>query len=288
MKSDKTKLIQIIKKYLPNFTWNSVKYIGSGYDHDVLVFDNETVFRFPKNNYSKKLLKDEIALLKIISNKTSVATPNYKYLAKDCRFAWYPLLKGDELTIKRYRSLSEFQQNKLSGQIATFLTELHFTSLTSIKNCHPRERFAEKEIEPLRKETQKYLYPQFSDMEKQRCESFFTELANIFRKKYKKVLVHGDFSGDHLIINQDNGLSGVIDFTDRAIHDPAFDFIFLWELGNHFVEKVYDSYHGSKNGILQRSKMYAGASALWNMVQSVKKKKMNYKKWEGRFKQMAI
>ena len=120
----------------------------------------------------------------------------------------------------------------IAKQIAEFLTELH-----SVKISAP-ERFELKEFKKLQKDAKKILPGHNFD-------SFFSELKIIFKTPHNKVLIHGDFSPDNIIIK--NGkLAGVIDFTDRAIHDPAFDFIFLWDFGREFVEAVHAHYKGEK------------------------------------------
>ena len=286
MNSTKNKLLRTIRSHFPNLNWKSAKFISAGFDHDVIILDNMTVFRFPKNPHSKKLLKGEITLLNILTKQISTSIPAYIFIAKDYSSAGYPLIRGEGLTVKIYNSLSARKKNTLAKQIANFLTELHAVSSTKIKNCNIGERFAPQELKILHKDAKKHLYPSFSVKEKNTFESFFSELENEFHKKYKKVLIHGDFSGEHVILNDHKGLAGIIDLTDRALHDPAFDFLFFWEFGHPFLETVYGYYKGEKSGILERSNIYAQASAIWNMAQAVKTKKPNFKIWYRKFKRV--
>ncbi|OGH68997.1 MAG: hypothetical protein A3I29_01020 [Candidatus Magasanikbacteria bacterium RIFCSPLOWO2_02_FULL_44_11] len=281
----KNKLLKQISVNFPEVHWKSARYISSGFDNDVIILDNTTVFRFPKNSYSRKILKDEVALLAFLAKQISTSLPVYKFIAKNYSCGGYPMIKGSGLTKNKFKTLSATQQRHLAMKLGTFLTELHTIPVSSIKNFNPRERYAEKELKQLSKDATKYLYPAFSLKEKGVFNSFFTNLDFIFKQIHKKVLVHGDFSSDHFIINQKNELTGIIDFTDKAIHDPAFDFIFLWEFGSSFVRLVYKYYAGSqRNGILERSNTYGRASAIWNMIQAKRKGKMSYSNWYRRFK----
>lgn len=283
----KTKLLQIIKQDFPNLTWKSAKHITTGYDNDIIALDNTTIFRFPKNAYSKKLLKNEIALLKILADYISTSVPAYTFFAKNYSYAAYPMIKGEELTVKKYNSLSAKQKNELTKQIALFLTELHAIPFSQIKKCRVRERATpEQELRKLHKEAKKYLYSNFSSKERNAVEIFFSKLTDAFQQSYKKTLLHGDFSGDNMVIDQNRQLAGVIDFTDRAIHDPAFDFVYMWAFGEPFVQSVYTNYNGNKIGVLQRSKVYAQARAIWKMTVAVKKKTPDYTKWHRRFKKL--
>ena len=282
----KTKLIQTIKSSGLALKWKSAKYVPVGFDHDVIIINNTRIFRFPKNSYSKNLLQDEIALLKILSKKISVNIPDYDFIAKNFSYASYPIITGKGLTVKTYNNLTNNQKNILATQIANFLTELHSVPLTKIKNLNIRERFAEIELNQLHKRAKKYIYSRLSLKETMIFDSFFSELSSILKQTRKKVLVHGDFSGDHIIINKKNKLSGVIDFTDRAIHNPAFDFVFLWEFGLPFVQKVITHYGRDKNDFLLCSRVYAEANAIWNMIEALKKGKLNYDAWYRRFKKI--
>lgn len=284
----KTKLLKQIKKYFPLVKWKTTRYINSGYDNDLIILDNALAFRFPKNNYSKKIFKKEIGILGVIKKQVSISVPDYIYVSKDYSCGAYPLIKGWGLTINKYRSLSKRQKRNLAKQIAVFLTQLHATSLASVKRFNISERFPDKELAKLHKEARKYLYFSFSQKEQDVFENFFSDLSVIFKHKYKKVLVHGDFSGDHFIINTKNKLEGIIDFTDKAIHDPAFDFIFLWHFGPKFIKFVYRNYAGAgKKGLIKRSNLYARASAIWNMVHSKKKRKDGYSQWYQKFKKLS-
>lgn len=287
MNTKKT-LLQLIKKDFKNVSWKSAKYISKGYDHDIIILDNRIVFRFPKNNYSKKLLKGEIGLLNFLEKRIDIPLPVYTYIANNYSCGGYQMINGKGLSRKTYNTLSTSQKSKLAKHIAIFLSQLHATPLSKIAAYQIRERHAQKELRQLHKDAEKFLYPTSSLREQKKYEVFFSELTNVLQQTHKKVLVHGDFSMDHIIIDEKNAVAGIIDFTDRAIHDPAFDFIFLWELGPSFTQAVYSHYNGEKAGILQRSKIYAQGSAIWNMIHSIQMKKSDYEKWHRKFKKMNV
>lgn len=281
----KNKLFEQIRKSFPNIRWQSVKYISSGFDNDVIILDNKLVFRFPKNNYSRKIFKDEVGLLGFLVNKLSIRLPEYKYIAKNYSFGGYPLIRGEELTKNKLKIMSVKQKHNLAKKLALFLSELHSIPLNKIKKFNPRERDAAKELKQLRQNAGKYVFPILSKADRIFFEDFFVQLSEVLKQKYKKVLVHGDFSGDHFIINRQSSLAGIIDFTDKAIHDSAFDFIFLWEFGREFVQLIFDNYDNiSKEGVVERARVYAQASALWNMLQAKKTGILDYNEWYRRFK----
>ncbi|NTU99202.1 aminoglycoside phosphotransferase family protein [Candidatus Falkowbacteria bacterium] len=286
MHNTKTRLLTIIKNVWPDFTWKSAKYISTGFDHDIIILDNATVFRLPKKEDSVRLLKNEIVLLKILSSRISLKVPNYHLVSKDFLCTAYPIIKGEELDINTFNNLSSKKQHLLAKQISLFLSELHSTPLKKVAHLELQERFSLEELNELRNDADSYLHSRISKKEKGEIDEYFSSLSKVFHKSPKKVLVHGDFSGDNMVIDQHGKLVGVIDFADRAIHDPAFDFIFLWEFGRPFVEDVCDSYQGSKSGLIERSRAFAQANAIWNMVQVAKCNKPGLSKWRAKFKKL--
>lgn len=69
--------------------------------------------------------------------------------------------------------------------------------------------------------------------------------TNIFEGK--KCLCHNDFSCNHLLLDEDNKLIGIIDFGDSGIIDEYSDFIYLLEdseeeIGSTFGEDILKVY----------------------------------------------
>lgn len=284
----KKKYLDKISSHFPKLNWEKTKYVSSGFDSDVIILDDNIIFRFPKNSYSRDILKDEISLLKFLKKRIDFEVPNYTYITKDFSFGGYEMIKGSGLSIGLLKKLSSVAKNKLASQVGKFLTQLHTTPVAKVKKYNPRPRSAKVELASLSKDVRKYLFPTFLAKERFICEDFFSNLNLVVDCKYEKVLIHGDFSNDHIIVDSKNNLVGVIDFTDKALHDPAFDFIFLWEFGSAFVKQVYRHYDGhGKEGLLERSIVFAKASALWNMVQAKRKGRLNYSKSYKRFKRLC-
>ncbi|GMU41626.1 MAG: hypothetical protein AMXMBFR23_24920 [Chloroflexota bacterium] len=68
-----------------------------------------------------------------------------------------------------------------------------------------------------------------------------------------RVLIHADLSGDHLLVDAEGVLSGVIDFADALIADPALDFAgVLNDLGPRDLDRVIDAYPGTLDADVER------------------------------------
>jgi aminoglycoside 2''-phosphotransferase len=83
-------------------------------------------------------------------------------------------------------------------------------------------------------------------------------------------------------------ISGIIDFSDRKVDDPARDFTELWDYGEKFVLEVYKHYKGPKdNDFLKRSIMYYKRIPLHHIIARYKDGigsfKKGYKMFKARF-----
>lgn len=73
-------------------------------------------------------------------------------------------------------------------------------------------------------------------------------------KRKDLVLLHGDFSLNHILFNDENLVCGILDFADSRVGKPKSDFVYLLddeddeEFGTNFgkmVLNMYESYKGS-------------------------------------------
>jgi aminoglycoside phosphotransferase (APT) family kinase protein len=85
------------------------------------------------------------------------------------------------------------------------------------------------------------------------------------------VLIHGDISGPHLLLDDASNLAGVIDFGDAMIADPALDFAgvlndFSWA----FLERVLAAYEAAGGAIdaaaRKRARFYIDVAPIFQVV----------------------
>ncbi|EGO8828346.1 aminoglycoside phosphotransferase family protein, partial [Enterococcus faecium] len=91
------------------------------------------------------------------------------------------------------------------------------------------------------------IYNDLTDIEKDYIESFMERLNATTVFEGKKCLCHNDFSCNHLLLDGNNRLTGIIDFGDSGIIDEYCDFIYLLEdseeeIGTNFGEDILRMY----------------------------------------------
>ena len=249
----KSRLISKLRKEFPQVKFKSAKLITKGWDHDVLVLDNKLIFRFGKEKLYKTSFAREIKFLKEFSKISNLKVPNYLFQSKDKSFGGYEIIKGYELTPKIYKNLSQVKKRKITKDLAKFLTILHSLPLTKAKKFGFKNYKSWKKIlEEKQKWFNKEYYPKMT--------RYLTTAQNAFIKKFitnfcnsqrsiKPVLGHYDLSHDHIIMNKDGTISGIIDFGDLSIEDPAKEFNGFIDYSNDvdIAKQIYKHYRGPRD-----------------------------------------
>lgn len=266
-----------IQKEFPEVQITETRLISHGWDHYILVVDNKYVFRFPKDKEQTDRFKRELRLLEYLKPKVSVSLPDYVFIAADQKFGGYPFLDGEEMYPESLALLNEKQKKDIAQQLGEFLTHLHNIPPQDIERLGYVEEEggyywskadAEKRFESIKK----LVFPKLSTEEQQFIAKNFKEYLS-YSFNYEKVLVHSDFTASHILLNGKQGtLTGIIDFGDSEIAEPALDFAGLWHYYDEgFVKEVFSHYKRPTDPeMLERAKYPArldGATILLDIAQ---------------------
>ncbi len=89
------------------------------------------------------------------------------------------------------------------------------------------------------------VYPALDPAEREVLERLYSAFLGDPRHfLHAPALCHGDLSSDHILCVPPGtrGIEGVIDFGDVVIGDPTGDFVWGFEYGADFLERVLDHY----------------------------------------------
>ena len=231
-----------------NIVIDSIKLIGEGYDSKAYIVNNEYVFKIKFSANKKKGYEKEKAIYDFLNKnlKTNIKIPRieYSYITDELSILGYKEIKGKFLTPEIYSTMSKDKQELLKQDIAIFLRQMHDLDYSEISSYTIDNKQNVLEEYQLLKET---LYDSLTDTEKQYIEDFMQRLYNTTIFGGKKCLCHNDFSCNHLLLDNDNRLVGVIDFGDSGIIDEYCDFIYLLEdseeeIGMSFGEDILKLY----------------------------------------------
>jgi len=241
--------------------------IHHGDDFTIVEVNNSWMFRFPRRPEARIVLEIEKQFLAEFAPLSPVPVPLYQYIGED--FVGYRKIEGLLLSPGRYKELSEASQKKVVEQISAFLSTLHSfpvgrarqMGMTAGWNGWRKEAFQIFKSE---------IAPRLSQKALRNANSCFEAF---FSSAYTTVVIHGDFyPHDHLFLDpHKETLSGVIDFGDLTMDDPACDLKnILSEFGEETLRNVLATYTGpADQNIIDRMRLAIKTEPLFDAAYDV-------------------
>jgi aminoglycoside 2''-phosphotransferase len=239
----------------------SITLNREGLMNDVVIINDEFVFRFPKHEYAFKHLRDEARILRLLRNYVTIQTPAPLYEADD--LLGYRLIPGETLRRDWLMKLPEADQQAIVDQLAQFLKELHGIPLNEIAGAEipPADALMKyegwlKAYQRVREKVFPLLMPHVRDQIGEHFEAHLADPANF---DYELKMVDTDMPPYHIMFDrQRKRINGVIDFGCAGLGDPAIDFgVIIYHYGESFMNRFYKVYPEAEN-YLRRARFYAG------------------------------
>ena len=234
------RLAAIVEAVFPSLAAGRTRVDQAGGDHVLLIVDERYAFRFPRRGWRDLTL--EIEVLKRLRQRSVATTPSYDYIDPAGRFAGYPFIAGVPLTPPRFAALLASCKSRMIDEAAQFLSEMHGIPPSTITadDLWPRAwsagQFAERGLTKRLPNFARRM-PAIDD----RLRDFYTRYS--WDRPERLVVVHGDLVGDHILVDEASGrLSGIIDFGDVALGDPAQDFLGFWAFGADAARRAVELY----------------------------------------------
>ncbi|WP_371802249.1 phosphotransferase family protein [Candidatus Lokiarchaeum ossiferum] len=248
-----------IQHHLPNITPDQIRFHYHG-SYNVFIVDDRYIFRFPdrafRNDKGKAMIHDEKEKLDKIRSKVnqSIPKPQFFGLKPDLPYVGYEMIPGVSLS-HCLKSFSSQNQVTIASQIGNFLSQLHSSSLsaqfeikkTDFKSYEEFPQIYKDQWAQLFQKTQKCMYSLFTKDQKIWIEQIFTEfLSEPSNFQFEPCLIHGDFDTSNILVDPIfANLTGIIDFEDCKLYDPAVDLLFFDE-GSDFLEEIINHYTAYK------------------------------------------
>ncbi len=224
---EKELALQLINDQFPQLEAEHIRLLGVGWDNTAFIVDETMIFRFPRRQIAVSLLEEEWKFLPKIANylPLPIPYPNWRGCAS-AQFPWpfsgYLLVAGSTAC---HENLSEENRRLLVKPIAHFLKKLHAIPLKdfSFNPLYPRSSRIDGHLinEKIKKNFNELMELGIL-IDVKNLETVVRNSQN-FKAPNAKAIVHGDFYVRHLLIDRNKQLSGVIDWGNVHIGDPAND-----------------------------------------------------------------
>lgn len=243
---------QAVRKIHDNFPGIKVASIGKageGLDNVAFLVNGTHIFRFPKIRSGSPLFRMEVAALRLARQTVRAPIPVPEYVGTRCDCLGYRKIEGAPLLLCCKR-LDSRAWRRLARQVGEFMSEINSVSPARAWKAGLKKdeatlddwfEDAQKAWKRLRRLVPKKMAP--------RIERFLGSPPP--SKSHVPLVCHNDLGIEHILVTPESGkITGIIDWGDSAISDPAGDFGRLYrDLGPDVLDAILRHYRISANSI---------------------------------------
>ena len=254
-----------VRAALPNLPIHQIRTNHDGLVNDILIVNDELVFRFPKDATERADLARELKVLALVRRFVDAPIPVVELATPD--FVMYRMLPGVALHQRTWLACSPTDQVRLATQVGEFLAQLHAippvdvtaAGIGAAGSIRTRDDWLR-----LYDAVQRELYPLLMGHGREWVEMLF---APVIEERIdftvRPTLIHGDLGPYHLLFDRAMArLTGVLDFGVSGLGDPADDFgNMIAGVGERFLARMMDVHPGIAPA-LARARFWAGTLEL--------------------------
>jgi aminoglycoside phosphotransferase (APT) family kinase protein len=219
--------------------------LEGGWDNAVFDVDDTWIFRFPRRREVVGWLRMEAALLPELAPRLPVAVPQFEAsLFDETTFVAYRKLRGEPLA-------RGVDSDALGAAVGAVLASLHAFPVERARELVPRDSIAEQQavLESFRARVLPLV-----DAGVRTSAAHLLDAA--VSADFEPKLAHGDLGPAH-ILHAGDELTGVIDWSDARVGDPAIDFAWtLFGTGRRFATALAHAYGGIDKATRRRALVF--------------------------------
>jgi len=257
----------IITAAFPEFRGQRVELLDEGWDFRVFEVDARWSFRFPKREGGVAKLNRERKFLPGLAEWVSQPVPDYEY--------FHESREGSGRTFGAYRKLPGISgdiskvvdRHRVARQLGVFLGRLHTYPVGKAREAGVLE--VRDLVEHWRDKSRDQLSRLVDLNVNQGLLRRYLENDVPLTFDGALSLVHNDLWAEHVLVDtRSGGVSGIIDWGDTIIGDPAIDFacLYAWH-GESWLEDVLTHYTRELDAeVISRSRYLATCLAIHNIT----------------------
>lgn len=243
---DHASAAKLLAGQLPDVDASSIEPFGSG-DFCLAFRLRDQVFRVARHAQAAEALRREACILSKIAPMLPLPVPQPAYHAPHgCPpFTVHKEIVGEFLARETWEGMPASARERAASDLATFLRSLHALPIKIGLECGLAQIDAGEMARRLREETANTIH-RLLERETQRKLDQTLKRWSFQRAAQRPALLHCDMGPGHVLYNPSTlHLTGVIDFADIVIGDPARDFIYIYEdFGPLILHEVLTRYAG--------------------------------------------
>ncbi len=260
---------KLVASQFPQFAGASLEPFGFGWDTAAFLLDGSVVFRFPRRRSVVHLIEREIALLPHLAGRLPLPIPAPSFVgastaAYPWAFAGYERIPGKTACSLH---LSEAQRDAMAVPLAQFLRALHGVDPAPlVANGLPPDELGRLDYERRMKLTRDRLPSLVAAGGLARPEAFVEWLdahPPVAIEDRERRVLHGDLYARHVLLDESALPSGIIDWGDIHLGDPALDIAIAHLMLPESAHGVFRDTYGSMD---ERTWTVARFRAIYHAV----------------------
>ena len=235
----RARAVRAVHRHAPELADADIRELGSGLDHGAFLV-GELVVRVSRAAAPSK----EPDLLALVAQHVSIPVPSPRFVDSEQGVLAYPLLPGRPL-------LGRMAPPGAAARLGHFLRELHAIDIIEVSHLVPTQvadpgDWLDELMGPA---------PLLDETRADRPDP-----------TRQLVLTHADLGAEHILADR-GVLTGVIDWSDAAVTDPAPDLARLYrDFGPAFLHDTLTAYGTSSPELRHRIRFFARCAALEDLA----------------------
>jgi hypothetical protein len=210
------------------------------------------IFKFPdrslRNERGLDLIRRESSVLELLRPHVSVEIPSFEFISSDpgLPFVGYRKIEGVSLS-RCYEDANRGQRLSVARRLGRFLSELHSPEVYRAYTARWPTGFTpdgyRRYWESYHRRLRETVYPRLTQTQREWVDRLFTEfLEDEGNFRFAPRVAHCDLDATNVLVDPSYfRVTGVIDFEEARVWDPAADLLFYGE-GPKFRERLLSSY----------------------------------------------
>ena len=242
---------RIVMEHLPEYSITSVEYLGEGMDNTTFEVNGELVVRLskdPNTTTRGAQVSREAHLLAAVASISTVRVPQPVFVVPHEGCSAYKKLLGIAV-VDLPCSQRGVHVPALAATVGMFLSSIHAIPTVQVQEFVDLDSASLSEYLSEATEFYNGLKEVFSVAQQWAVEAFLD--APLPDGAHTAVLCHNDLSIDHILVDPSTwDVTGIIDWSDAAITDPAYDFALMYrDLGPEALEAALGHYRSTVNDV---------------------------------------
>ncbi|MEV7808290.1 aminoglycoside phosphotransferase family protein [Microbispora sp. NPDC088329] len=236
------RLIRALARHLPGYAVGSVVPLGEGQDNAAYEVNGELVVRQSKVDDSVlrgEVVRREAALLAAVSELSPLPVPRTVFVDEEAGLLAYGKLPGRPLNLHPVRD-----PVRLAAPLGGFLSRLHTAPVERMHAFVPHDAFPLSDLLEEAEGHYRQIATHVPTAARRLVEGFLGTAAPA--EPGVLTFCHNDLGSEHVLADAETStVTGIIDWTDAAIADPAYDLALVYrDLGSEVFERTLAHYQG--------------------------------------------